>query len=294
MFSSGFPMAVSRTVPQTISFDGPACRLSCRDWGGDGLPVLLLHGMSGNAHWFDGVAPGLAGLRPIALDLRGHGESGWARGVSDYEIEAFAEDVAAARGALRLDRLAIAAHSFGARVALEYAARRPQGLDRLAVIDFLCEVQPGQLDRFARFRTRMQPVYASEDAILDRFRFQPPGTLLSPESVREFGRHCIHRREDGSWTWRFDWRAFTLRYRPVWPLLERLELPLLVLRGERSTTMPRSHFDRFVELRPQAERVEVPRAFHHVIVDAPEACAQALRAFLVGGFPSGPRGKLLE
>ncbi|MBI4349502.1 MAG: alpha/beta hydrolase [Elusimicrobia bacterium] len=287
-------MPVSRAAPQTITFDGPACRLSCRDWGGEGLPVLLIHGMSGNTHWWDGVAPRLPGLRPIALDLRGHGESGWTEDVAAYEIEAFAEDIAAARGALGLERLAIAAHSFGARVALEYAARRPTGLERLAVLDFLCEVLPGQLDRFARFRTRMPPVFESVDVILERFRFQPPGTLLSVDQVREFGRRCIRRREDGKWTWRFDWRAFTLRYREIWPLLERLAAPVFVLRGERSTTMPRAQFDRFLRALPSAASLEVPRAFHHVILDAPHACAEALRAFLVGEFPSGTAGKLLE
>jgi len=287
-------MPASRTVPLTRTFDGPACRLSARDWGGDGLPILLLHGMSGNTHWWDEVAPRLPGLRPIALDLRGHGESGWARDLADYRIESFPDDVEAARREFGLSDFAIAAHSFGARVALEYAAKRPAGLKRLAVLDFLCEVPPGGLDRFTRARAQMQPVYDDPELILDRFRFHPPGTLRSREDVREFGRHCVKRTEDGRWTWRFDWRAFTLRYLPVWPLLASIDVPVLVMRGERSTTMPREHWERFRAHLPQARAVEVPKAFHHLIVDLPGPCAQTLDAFFLGRSPSEPGGKLLE
>lgn len=274
------------TAPKTRVFDGPACRLFARDWGGSGLPVLLLHGMGGNTHWWDGAIPALSGLRLIALDLRGHGESGWASGLEDYQFESFLEDVEAARREFGLTEYAIAGHSFGARVALDFAATRPKGLVRAAVLDFLCEVLPGQLDRFTRARSQMQPYYDREDAVLDRFRFQPPGTLLSPEEVREFGRWCVKRAEDGRWTWRFDWRAFTLRFRSVWPALERVQTPLLVMRGERSTTMPREHFDRFLAARPSARGVEVPEAHHHLIVDRPKACADALRPFLLGVSPS--------
>ena len=59
--------------------------LHCLDWNressypGSDETALLLHGMSGNAHVWDRFAPKLASrMRTLALDLRGHGESGWA------------------------------------------------------------------------------------------------------------------------------------------------------------------------------------------------------------------------
>ena len=54
-------------------------RLVCRDWGdwgGDGPPVLLLHGLAGHAGEWDHLAEGLGGQhRMLALDQRGHGAS---------------------------------------------------------------------------------------------------------------------------------------------------------------------------------------------------------------------------
>ena len=49
------------------------------EWGaGDRPPLLLLHGIARVAHTFDHVAPHFAGrYRVIAVDMRGHGDSGW-------------------------------------------------------------------------------------------------------------------------------------------------------------------------------------------------------------------------
>jgi len=71
-----------RTLPATAtdrSVPGDGVTLHARDWsnGSAARPVVLLHGLSSNARTWDGVAPRLAaeGLRPVAIDQRGHGES---------------------------------------------------------------------------------------------------------------------------------------------------------------------------------------------------------------------------
>ena len=68
-------------TPTDRSVPGDGIRLHARDWGDGsaGRPVVLLHGLSSNARIWDGVAPLLArtpGLRAVAIDQRGHGESG--------------------------------------------------------------------------------------------------------------------------------------------------------------------------------------------------------------------------
>ena len=51
-------------------------RMRYLDWGGDGAPVLALHGLASCAHWYDLVAPELSEkFRIIAPDQRGHGQT---------------------------------------------------------------------------------------------------------------------------------------------------------------------------------------------------------------------------
>ena len=71
------PMQTRPSAPASRAVPGDGVTLRARDWGGGGQPLVLLHGLASNARIWDGVAPRLvgAGLRVVALDLRGHGES---------------------------------------------------------------------------------------------------------------------------------------------------------------------------------------------------------------------------
>ena len=60
-------------------------RVHYLDWGGDGPPVLALHGLASSAHWFDLVAPRLRDrYRVVAPDQRGHGQTTQAPGGYDW------------------------------------------------------------------------------------------------------------------------------------------------------------------------------------------------------------------
>src|SRR5205085_2928497 len=67
---------VTEPVDRVVGGDGPA--LHAVDWRSSGAsrPVLLLHGLASSARWWDLVAARLAaaGLGPVALDQRGHGQ----------------------------------------------------------------------------------------------------------------------------------------------------------------------------------------------------------------------------
>lgn len=116
------------------------------EWNADpaprpGRPILLLHGLSSNAHYWDRVARHLspAGPRIVALDQRGHGLTGrppHAPPVPDgYAMERLIDDAAFAIESLGLDHPVIAGHSWGATVSLETAARLGDAISALVFID---------------------------------------------------------------------------------------------------------------------------------------------------------------
>ncbi|MBI5631507.1 MAG: alpha/beta hydrolase [Elusimicrobia bacterium] len=256
--------------------DSPRLHLLCHE--ADGLPILLAHGMAGNAHWWDPVAPFLAeGLKPVALDFHGHGDSQW-HPEGRYDTELFVENIEEARHALGWTRMILAGHSLGARVALEYARRRPERLLGLIAVDFLPELHPAGARRFERARSRPQPLYSDAEAMLDNFRLQPRGTLLGKEGLRRLAAHSLRKTNEG-FTWKFDWKAFLYRYEPIWPALPQIRVPSLVVRGENSAVLSREEFARVARDMPRARAAEIPRAHHHVTLDAPEGLAREMLRF---------------
>jgi len=112
-------------------------RLHLADWGGppDAGPILLVHGLASNAKIWDYVAPLLAKhSRVTALDQRSHGQSDEAAD-GDYSFAAVGEDIHAVRAGMKLNRLIMVGHSWGASVALEYAARHPDSVRGIVLVD---------------------------------------------------------------------------------------------------------------------------------------------------------------
>ena len=96
-------------------------------------PILLLHGLSSNAAFWGRLAAQLPGRRLIALDQRAHGAS--AAPETGYEPATLAADAATLVEELGLGRVVVAGHSWGATIALQLAADRPELVAGLAVID---------------------------------------------------------------------------------------------------------------------------------------------------------------
>ena len=107
--------------------------------GGDGPPLLLLHGHPRTHTTWHRVAPLLAGdFTVVCPDLRGYGESTAPPTRPDHaqaSKRAMAEDMLALMRALGHDRFAVAGHDRGCYVAFRLAMDHPQAITRLAVMD---------------------------------------------------------------------------------------------------------------------------------------------------------------
>ncbi|SFR28295.1 Pimeloyl-ACP methyl ester carboxylesterase [Lentzea waywayandensis] len=95
-------------------------KLAATDFGGDGTPFLLLHGLGGDRSVWETLAPQLDG-RVVAVDLRGHGESP----DGPWEWEAVLDDLDAAAVHFGLDNPVVVGHSLGGILAGMWALRHP-------------------------------------------------------------------------------------------------------------------------------------------------------------------------
>ncbi len=109
--------------------------------GGDGLPVLLLHGYPQTHAMWHLVAPRLAeSFTVVAADLRGYGDSSKPEGGTDhsaYSKRAMAEDQVEVMRALGFDSFAVVGHDRGARVGHRMALDHPDRVTKLAVLDII-------------------------------------------------------------------------------------------------------------------------------------------------------------
>lgn len=110
-------------------------RLHYTDWNPDGNPtIVMLHGANVQLHTWDPIAHDLArDHRVVLLDLRGHGDSDWAR--EGYRVEQFTADLEGLVDQLDLAPFELVGHSLGARIALAYAGENPDAVRHVLLSD---------------------------------------------------------------------------------------------------------------------------------------------------------------
>lgn len=129
-----------------IETDGAEINLR---YGGDGPPLLLLHGFPQTHVAWHEVAPRLAEQCSVVVaDLRGYGDSTGPPEpeTADYSNRAMARDMVASMARLGYDRFALAGHDRGGRVAYRLALDHPEAVSKLAVLDMVPNVE--KVDRF--------------------------------------------------------------------------------------------------------------------------------------------------
>jgi pimeloyl-ACP methyl ester carboxylesterase len=251
-------------------------RLHTLHWGDPAKPgLILLHGGGANAHWWDHLAPSLAGrFHVVALDFRGHGDS-------DHPTElrsgAFYDDARALVEHIGSEEVALVGHSMGGHVALDYASRHPTTRG-VCAIDVARGAQR-RSRRSARLALAFRRTYRTRDDAIDRFRFLPAAEHCSEALRTSIARHSIRREPDGRYGYKFDPRWFGVRPDRR-PDLSGVRCPVLLLRGSESSLLTAEGVAALVAELRDAELLEIAGAGHHVQLDRPDEVLVALLGFL--------------
>lgn len=263
-----------------VSING--LQLHYLEWGTAPSPsVVLLHGGSAHAHWWEHFAATVADrYRVLALDLRGHGDSQHPEPPA-YRIEDYAGDLAALVDALQLDRINLIGHSLGGMVATAFAGQHAARLRCLVVVDNQLRITPAGARYMLRLRNFPQPVYRDLQQAIERFRLLPTQTAANEDTLRDIAAHSFRALPDGRWTFKFDREAMA-HHTPqdLTPILQRLTCPLLLVRGAHSTLLSPAALAVLRAAAPHAVVAEIPAAHHHVMLDNPTEFDRVVRAFL--------------
>jgi len=273
-------MTASRDA--TVAIDGMSFHYL--DWGTVGCQSLVcLHGITQTAHSWDEVAPALSRTHHVrALDQRGHGDSSWAPD-GDYRIATQNVDVERFLAATSAAPAILVALSMGGLVALTLAARRPDLVRALVVVDIAPEVQRGGVENIRSFVAATDELDTFEEFVTRAHAFNPRRSL---DNIRERLRHNLKQLPSGRWTWKYD----PLLRNParvgenladLWERVAMIRCPVLIVRGGESDILAPEVAARFGSI-VGAEVRTVAGAGHSVMGDNPAGFLAAVEPFLAG------------
>jgi pimeloyl-ACP methyl ester carboxylesterase len=164
----------------------------------DRPPLVLLHGLSANAHCFSGlIAAGLGeSFRIVAPDLRGRGKTD--KPAVGYSIPDHVRDVLDLLDLLGLERVVLAGHSFGGYVAIYIAAKHPERVEKLIIIDAAITLNPRVGELLKPSLDRLTRVSPSVDEYLTEARMAPHLNGFWDDSIEAYFRAEIEENADGS------------------------------------------------------------------------------------------------
>jgi esterase len=266
------------------------------DWGNAGAPpVICVHGYTSSAQAFNALARHFQDrFHIIAPDVRGHGESAWSP-AGAYQYRDQVADLEEFVDQLGLAQFTLIGTSMGGIIAMAYAGAHPERLARLVINDIGPDAEVGSQRITQLVGSRPEEFATLEEAMAYRRQMSPIMASRSEADQRELALGVLRQRPDGRWVWKMDPAYVQQRVqhgappRPaLWPALQRLPCPTLVVWGMDSDVLSEAQARRMVEVLPRGELVAVPHLGHAPTLVEPVALA-ALQRFLAGrqGVASG-------
>ncbi|HYE29606.1 MAG TPA: alpha/beta hydrolase [Allosphingosinicella sp.] len=268
---------------------GDGLRLHYRDYaGGEGRgndrpPILCIAGLTRNARDFEGVADRLKGAwRLICVDLRGRGQSDYARDAMTYVPPVYWQDLEALIAALGLKRLVLFGTSLGGLITMLLAMADNKRIAGALLNDIGPVIEREGLDHIRSYVGRSQswPTWLHAARFLAEMqRDRYPDWAIGQWLV--YAKRLCKLTAGGRIVFDYDMRIAEPFRAPggdtgfdLWSAFAGLNgVPSLVVHGELSDLLSRETVKRMVAENPAMESVTVPRVGHAPTLDEPEAAA---------------------
>lgn len=282
-------MAESYSEGEWTSTDGLTLRY--RDYPGRaGVPPLLcIPGLTRNCRDFEPVAEAFAGERRIiAIDLRGRGQSDYARDPASYMPLQYVADVAALLDQAQLERVVAVGTSLGGIVIMLLAMTAPERIAAAVLNDIGPEVEAAGLARIREYvgQGRSFPTWMhAARGLREQGGVAHPGFAIS--DWLRLAKRLMAVGPAGRIAFDYDMRIAEPFTRPegsapvdMWPAFRALAgRPVLALRGALSDILSAATLARMARELDGLEAVTVPRVGHAPTLEEP-AAQRAIAALL--------------
>lgn len=268
---------------QRVDTDTPDGTISALRWGDRPPRIVFLHGGGQNAHTWDTVIVGL-GEPALAVDLPGHGRSAW-RDDGDYSPQCNAATLAPVLRQLAAGAELVVGMSLGGLTAIRLSAVAAELVRELVLVD----VTPSALQRHAELTADQrgtvelmhgERVFPSFAAMLELTIAAAPHR--DPQSLRRGVFHNSRRRDDGSWTWRYDAIRTVPEFAGLWDDVAAMAAPVTLVRGQASGFVTDEDADELSRRATHFRGVRVvANSGHSLQSDQPGALIEIVRDMLV-------------
>lgn len=265
-------------------------RLAYVAWGSHENPDLLFcaHGLTRTGRDFDYVAAALEDRYQIVCpDVLGRGASDWSDDSADYNNLQYVADalvVFARTGGESMDWLGT---SMGGLMGMILASLPGTPVKRLILNDIGPVVPKAALERIGEY-VGGDPRFDDIDAAEQYYRtVHAPFGKLSDEQWRHLTRHSVRRADDGGYALGYDpkiaeaFKALPDQDIEMWDIWDRIEAPVLVLRGVESDLLLPGVAEAMTKRGPKAELIEFPDCGHAPALMDPAQIA-VVRDWLLG------------
>ncbi|MFL9910057.1 alpha/beta fold hydrolase [Paraburkholderia sp. RL17-337-BIB-A] len=235
-------------------------KLAYTEWGPPTAEqtVVCVHGVSRTGRDFDMLAAALAakGMRVIVPDLPGRGRSEWLASPSHYTDRAYTRAMSTLIARLDVEKVDWVGTSLGGHIGMLMAAEPGTPVRRLVLNDFGARVSARALRRIGSYLTRSWR-FASIDEVETHLReVHAPFGKLTDAQWRHLAQHSAVPDDSGGFRFHFD-PGIGFRFAiPVlldvvlWHVWDKIDCPVLILRGEDSDLLTRSTVDAMLKRGP--------------------------------------------
>lgn len=242
-------------------------------WGGEGPSLVLLHSFGADAHSFDEFSQALSGgHRILALDLLDLGDS--EKPSRSVGITEHAEVIRGAYTELGFAPNVLVGHSIGGMIGTVIAAEYPDDLRGLVLVD----IAPIGPERLPTSRPKPPEDFDEEGLMVylkERY------SRSTPEFIENRMRHAFVKGEDGRFRFKYSGEAIRGHIdEDLWPHVERLVIPTLLLLGGESSLVPPVTVERMRSIMPNLDVTVVKDATHAIPQDRPDEFRQLIESFV--------------
>jgi len=271
-------------IPEDKWLKANGIELHYLDWGNpSAMPMVLLHGFTSYARYWDFFARNLKSeYHILALDLRGHGDSGCA---SSYTSQDGVLDLAEFASTLKLENIVLLGLSMGGLISIPFTAQYPHIVSKLIIVDIGPEFDPAGIAHIQRDVSHEPESFKSEEEAVQHLKKVQP--FHSEAFLKHQAHYALKRDKDGRLVFKYDktlCRTVITPDKGLWDYLEKIKCPTLVIRAAQSDMLSEGTAQKMVARLPRGSLTEVPHATHNIVGDNPEGFERAVRQFLgVGG-----------